>query len=50
MWLNRVMDSMRSSIRSQLSDSVVTYEEKAREKWLFDYAAQPVSSFITMGL
>lgn len=41
-WLNRVMDSMRSSIRSQLSDSVVTYEEKAREKWLFDYAAQPV--------
>ena len=46
-WLNRVMDSMRSSIRSQLSDSVVTYEEKAREKWLFDYAAQPVSSLIT---
>ena len=39
-WLNRVMDSMRAAIRSYLSDSVVTYEEKAREKWLFDYAAQ----------
>ena len=41
LWLNRVMDSMRAAIRSQLSESVVTYEEKAREKWLFDYAAQP---------
>ena len=39
-WLNRVMDSMRAAIRSYLSDAVITYEEKTREKWLFDYAAQ----------
>lgn len=39
-WLNRVMDSMRAAIRYYLSDAVVTYEEKPREKWLFDYAAQ----------
>ena len=39
-WLNRVMDSMRAAVRSYLSDAVITYEEKAREKWLFDYAAQ----------
>ena len=39
-WLNRIMDAMRDSIRYYLSDSVVTYEEKAREKWLFDYPAQ----------
>lgn len=39
-WLNRVMEAMRAAIRHYLSDAVVTYEEKAREKWLFDYAAQ----------
>ena len=39
-WLNRVMNSMRAAIRHYLSEAVVTYEEKAREKWLFDYAAQ----------
>ncbi|CBY35491.1 unnamed protein product [Oikopleura dioica] len=39
-WLNRIMESMRSTIRALLSEAVVTYEEKAREKWLFDYAAQ----------
>ena len=40
LWLNRIMEYMRKAILSQLSDAVVTYEEKAREKWLFDYAAQ----------
>ena len=39
-WLNRVMDSMRAAVRHYLAEAVVTYEEKAREKWLFDYAAQ----------
>jgi len=28
MWLNRIMDSMRQAIRTQLSEAVVTYEEK----------------------
>ncbi|XP_039265498.2 dynein beta chain, ciliary-like [Styela clava] len=40
MWLNRVMDAMRDTVRSEMSDSVVTYEEKARDQWLFDYPAQ----------
>ena len=31
---------MRAAIRTYLSDAAITYEEKAREKWLFDYAAQ----------
>ena len=34
------MDSMRAAIRHYLSEAVVTYEEKPREKWLFDYCAQ----------
>ena len=39
-WLNRVMEAMRSTVRHELSESVVAYEEKARDQWLFDYPAQ----------
>lgn len=39
-WLNRLMDTMRSTVRQQLCEAVVSYEEKAREQWLFDYPAQ----------
>nr|P39057.1 RecName: Full=Dynein beta chain, ciliary [Heliocidaris crassispina]BAA00827.1 dynein beta-heavy chain [Heliocidaris crassispina] len=39
-WLNRVMDTMRSTVRSQFADAVVSYEEKPREQWLYDYPAQ----------
>ncbi|PSN46658.1 Dynein beta chain [Blattella germanica] len=39
-WLNRLQDSMRSSLRHYFSDAVVAYEEKPREQWLFDYPAQ----------
>lgn len=31
---------MRNSIRIYFSEGVVTYEEKPREQWLFDYPAQ----------
>eukprot|EP01135_Chromosphaera_perkinsii_P002940 Nk52_evm51s230 gene=Nk52_evmTU51s230 len=39
-WLNKLIDSMRESLRHYLGDSTVTYEEKQRESWLFDYPAQ----------
>lgn len=39
-WLNRIQDRMRSSLRFYMSEAVVTYEEKPREQWLFDYPAQ----------
>lgn len=40
MWLNRVLASMRSTLRRLIPEAVVTYEEKPREQWVFDYPAQ----------
>ena len=40
MWLNKVMDTMRATVRNELADAVVTYEEKPRDQWLFDYPGQ----------
>ena len=31
---------MVSTVRYQFTEAVVTYEEKARDQWLFDYPAQ----------
>lgn len=31
---------MRSSLRHYMAEAVVSYEEKPREQWLFDYPAQ----------
>ncbi|KAG8128896.1 hypothetical protein E2320_015667, partial [Naja naja] len=39
-WLNRVLDCMRATVRHEMTEAVVAYEEKAREQWLFDYPAQ----------
>uniref|UniRef100_A0A8D0H5U7 Dynein axonemal heavy chain 17 n=1 Tax=Sphenodon punctatus TaxID=8508 RepID=A0A8D0H5U7_SPHPU len=39
-WLNRVLESMVSTLRNEIPEAVVTYEEKPREQWLFDYPAQ----------
>lgn len=39
-WLNRILDRMRSSLRNNMSEAVVAYEEKPRDQWLFDYPAQ----------
>lgn len=41
-WLNKLIDVMRSTLRESLSDAVMTYEEKPREQWIFDYCAQIV--------
>ncbi|KAJ3023806.1 hypothetical protein HKX48_000940 [Thoreauomyces humboldtii] len=39
-WLNRLVDMMRKTLRHSLGDSVTAYEEKPREQWIFDYPAQ----------
>ncbi|NXP09467.1 DYH17 protein, partial [Thinocorus orbignyianus] len=39
-WLNRVLQSMRSTLRRLIPEAVITYEEKPREQWVFDYPAQ----------
>ena len=41
-WLNRLITSMRSTLRNLLGESVTTYEEKPREQWIFDFPAQVV--------
>ncbi|XP_075314376.1 dynein axonemal heavy chain 9 [Odontesthes bonariensis] len=40
MWLNRVLETMRSTVRHEMTEAVMAYEEKLREQWLFDYPAQ----------
>lgn len=39
-WLNHVLDSMRATVRDEMTEAVSAYEEKPREQWLFDYPAQ----------
>ena len=39
-WLNRLMKSMRESIRAEFSKAMSSYDHKPRESWLFDFPAQ----------
>ncbi|XP_054702769.1 dynein axonemal heavy chain 9 isoform X1 [Grus americana] len=39
-WLNHVLDSMRATVRDEMTEAVMAYEEKPREQWLLDYPAQ----------
>ncbi|VEL08808.1 unnamed protein product [Protopolystoma xenopodis] len=39
-WLNRLLDEMRATMRHYLAEAVGSYEEKARDQWLFDFPAQ----------
>ena len=39
-WLNRLMKTMQDSLRSQLKESMLTYEGTPRDKWIFHYPAQ----------
>ncbi|XP_077481740.1 dynein axonemal heavy chain 9 isoform X2 [Stigmatopora argus] len=39
-WLNQVLNTMRATVRHEMSESVTTYEDKPREQWLLDYPAQ----------
>jgi len=38
--LNRLQDSQRSTVRHEIQEAVVSYEEKARDQWLFECPAQ----------
>lgn len=40
-WLNRVIDSMRATLHNLFGEAVITYDEKPREVWIYDYPAQP---------
>ncbi|KAJ8313224.1 hypothetical protein KUTeg_009222, partial [Tegillarca granosa] len=39
-WLNHVLESQIKTVRHEMTEAVVGYEEKPREQWLFDYPAQ----------
>ncbi|NXF09729.1 DYH9 protein, partial [Smithornis capensis] len=39
-WLSRLLDTMRATVRDEMTAAVTAYEEKPREQWLFDYPAQ----------
>lgn len=39
-WLNRVTDAMRATLHRLFGEACITYEDKAREQWVFDWPAQ----------
>jgi dynein heavy chain len=41
-WLNKLEQAIKTSLRHILSKAMHTYEEKPREKWLLDYPSQIV--------
>ena len=45
-WLNRLLDTMQSTIRHEMTEAVISYEEKPRDQWLFEPPAQ-VSLLVT---
>lgn len=42
-WLNRVLRHMKATVRHEMAEGVMAYEEKPRDQWLFDYPAQVFS-------
>ncbi|XP_078257485.1 dynein axonemal heavy chain 17-like [Rhinoraja longicauda] len=39
-WLNRLLDRMRATLRQEIAEAIMAYEEKPREQWIFEYPAQ----------
>ncbi|RLV89556.1 hypothetical protein DV515_00014816, partial [Chloebia gouldiae] len=39
-WLGRLLDTMRATVRDGMSTAVAAYEDKPRDQWLFDHPAQ----------
>ena len=39
-WLNQLLKKMQATVREEFMEAVVTYKEKPREQWLFEYPAQ----------
>lgn len=40
-WLNKLTDAMRQTLHHLFRLSVIAYEDKPRETWVFDWPAQP---------
>ncbi|XP_038653360.1 dynein heavy chain 11, axonemal-like isoform X2 [Scyliorhinus canicula] len=41
-WLNQLEETMKETVRHQITEAVAAYEEKPRDQWIFDYPAQVV--------
>ncbi|XP_067914454.1 dynein axonemal heavy chain 17-like [Heterodontus francisci] len=41
-WLNRLLERMCATLRHEIAEAVMAYEEKPREQWIFEYPAQVV--------
>ncbi|XP_014742318.1 PREDICTED: dynein heavy chain 9, axonemal [Sturnus vulgaris] len=39
-WLSRLLDTVRATVRDGMSAAVAAYEDKPRDQWLFDHPAQ----------
>ena len=39
-WLNRLLDTMRDTVRHEMNEAIISYEDKPREVWLFEPPAQ----------
>jgi dynein heavy chain len=39
-WLNRLLETMRATVRHTLGKAVHAYDERPREHWVFDFPAQ----------
>ncbi|XP_038013499.1 dynein heavy chain 9, axonemal-like [Motacilla alba alba] len=39
-WLGRLLDTMRATVRDGMGTAVAAYEHKPRDQWLFDHPAQ----------
>ena len=36
-WLNRLLDCQRATVLHEMDQAVVSYEEKPRDQWIFDF-------------
>ena len=39
-WLNRLLKVQQQTVLHEMDQAVVTYEEKPRDQWIFDFPAQ----------
>lgn len=46
-WLNRVTNIMRYTLNRLFAHSIESYEDKARDSWIFDWPAQVRTTYIT---
>ena len=44
-----LLTSMQETVRHELSEATVSYEEKPRDQWLFDFPAQVIVVDFSVG-